>query len=684
MNFDTEIINEFIGEASSLINDISDNLLELEQNPSNMELVNAIFRGFHTIKGAAGFMQFDHIVKLCHSEETLFDEIREGTICVNSNLCSASFAKLDQLKVMLHQLISKQTDNILAQVNNFSNQQEFTNKQTNTNQTNDKQINIDQTNIKQIDFDNKENSNCLVNTQKNQQNQQNHQAQQNNFSECLDAQINKQQINSNCQISNKQNSKLDLDLDSSDNLGNLGSSTNNLPINNVTTNDVGNKNLYTVNAVKLNSTAEQSAGAVTLNAQQNKTAQKNETAQQQEFTNNQANQVNQLNLAIKVDTSKLDKIVNLVGELVLLRNRMLHQSSNVDKNSKINDWLQSCVELNTLTCDLQNAVMQTRMQPLTALFNKFKRTVRDTALMLNKKVELILINADTELDKNLVEALENPLIHLLRNALDHGIETPEIRSKKGKSACGTITISAKQIGQQIIINLKDDGAGLDPAKIKAQAIKKGLISENTNLSTKQIYNLIFAPGFSTKESVSNISGRGVGMDVVKTNISKIGGSVEFSSEPNKGTSINITLPLTLAILPTLMVTTCEFVIAFTLSAIKEIVTFEPNCIKTVGSETLINVRGALIPLYFLGNLLQQTEQIINYKYVVITQTINGLVGFAVENLLGQEEVIIKPLNNLTIAERGFVGATITSFGEIALILDVTTMLAQQQGTNYVH
>jgi len=536
MIFDSSIIIEFVSEASSLINEISDNLLQLEDDVGNLELINAIFRGFHTIKGAAGFLQLEEIVHLCHSEESLFDAMRSGESEFSKELCSNSFKQLDRLKELLHALM---------------------------------------------------------------------------------------------QNPDQQDDKTQLSPD--------------------------NLQILTTEIPKKSIKQEESKSSASINQ------------------------------SIKVDTAKLDKIVNLVGELVLLRNRLLHLTQ-LDKNDAltVSDWFSSCSQLNTLTCDLQAAVMQTRMQPLKPVFSKFKRLVRDTALELNKEVELKIINAETELDKNLVEALENPLIHLLRNALDHGIESPKARLQAGKSPHGTIEISAKQVGEQIIINIGDDGAGLNPDKIRQAAINKGLIDENTVLTEQQYFNLILTPGFSTKDDVSAISGRGVGMDVVKTNISKMGGLIEFRSKLGEGTNIEITLPLTLAILPTLMVQVSSYILAFAVSCIKEIIAFDIKSTKKVGEQMLINVRGSLIPLFYLTRILHHFDEGLSPRYVVITQTANGHIGFAVDNLLGQEEVIIKPLNHHTNVAHGFSGATITSAGYIALVLDVAALVALQMETNYVH
>jgi len=452
--FDAELISDFINESYGLIAEVSAHLLQLEQNPTDLSEINAIFRGFHTIKGAASFLNLTEIVELCHTQETLFDEVREGSITLDVPLCSASLIQLDKLQQMLADL----SDQVKNQAKNAHH---LPDSASSPNSINSVSPNLGKNISSHQDL-------TLANV-------------------TIDSQT-------NLPKNFKQNQLVSSDLTED---------KNDLP-------NLVAKNLAPKIAPKITVTA------------------------------------------IKVATQKLDKIINLVGE----RNRLLRLN---DKNSEA--WLEICSALNNLTCDLQNAVMQTRMQPLKTLFNKFNRVVRDTALELNKQVELKIIGAETELDKNLVEALENPLIHLLRNALDHGIESPSVRLNQGKSACGQITLSAQQTGEQIIINLQDDGRGLDSSQILAKALEQGLVSSNANLTEQQCFNLIFAPGLSTKNNVSNISGRGVGMDVVKTDISKIGGQVELSSKLGSGTNICIKLPLTLAILPTLMVKVEEQLLA---------------------------------------------------------------------------------------------------------------------------
>jgi Chemotaxis protein histidine kinase and related kinases len=322
--------------------------------------------------------------------------------------------------------------------------------------------------------------------------------------------------------------------------------------------------------------------------------------------------------------------------------------------------------------------MKTRMQPIKKVFGRFPRVVRDLARSLKKDIELIMEGEDTDLDKNLVEALADPLVHLVRNSCDHGVELPEKREAAGKPRKGTITLRASQEGDHILLSITDDGAGMDPEKLKEIAISRGVLDPDTaaRMSDTEAFNLIFAPGFSTKQQISDISGRGVGMDVVKTSITQLNGTINIHSSKGTGTRIEIKVPLTLAILPTLMVEVGHQTFALPLSSVNEIFYLNLATSKMVDGQLTIIVRDKAIPLFFLqewlirGGYGNRTES----GHVVIVQVGQKQIGFVVDNLIGQEEVVIKPLDNLLHGTPGMAGATITSDGGIALILDIPGLL----------
>ncbi|MFT5713445.1 MAG: two-component system chemotaxis sensor kinase CheA, partial [Glaciecola sp.] len=382
----------------------------------------------------------------------------------------------------------------------------------------------------------------------------------------------------------------------------------------------------------------------------------------------------QAETTVRVDTKRLDQIMNMVGELVLVRNRLL--SLCIDNPDE--SMAKVVANLDVVTGDLQGAVMKTRMQPIKKVFGRFPRVVRDLARTLKKEITLELVGEETDLDKNLVEALADPLVHLVRNSVDHGIEMPDEREAQGKPRMGIVKLSASQEGDHILLTIDDDGKGMDPEILKKIAISRGVLDADAaaRMSDSEAFNLIFAPGFSTKVEISDISGRGVGMDVVKTKINQLNGSVSITSELGKGTRLAIKVPLTLAILPTLMIIVGAQTFALSLSAVSEIINMDINKTHKVDGQLTMIVRSKAIPLFYLGDWLNRTPVTVNrsHGHVVVMQIGTQHVGLVVDSLIGQEEVVIKPLDALLQGTPGMAGATITSDGGIALILDVPGLL----------
>ncbi|WP_299016198.1 chemotaxis protein CheA [uncultured Photobacterium sp.] len=380
-------------------------------------------------------------------------------------------------------------------------------------------------------------------------------------------------------------------------------------------------------------------------------------------------------VTVRVDTLTLDTIMNMVGELVLVRNRLV----SLGLNTNDEEMSKAVANLDVVTADLQGAVMKTRMQPIKKVFGRFPRVVRDLARSLKKDIVLEMRGEDTDLDKNLVEALADPLVHLVRNSVDHGIEMPDVREKAGKPRTGTVLLSASQEGDHILLTIEDDGGGMDPDKLRGIAVDRGVMDADaaSRLTDSECYNLIFAPGFSTKKEISDISGRGVGMDVVKTGISQLNGSISIDSALGKGTRIDIKVPLTLAILPTLMVGVADQPFALPLASVNEIFHLDLRKTNVVDGQLTIIVREKAVPLFYLQDWLGAVgipKREREHGHVVIVQIGHQRIGFVVDTLIGQEEVVIKPLDELLQGTPGMAGATITSDGHIALILDVPNLL----------
>ena len=383
---------------------------------------------------------------------------------------------------------------------------------------------------------------------------------------------------------------------------------------------------------------------------------------------------------VRVDTKRLDDIMNMVGELVLVRNRLVR----LGLKSADEAMGKAVANLDVVTADLQTSVMKTRMQPIKKVFGRFPRVVRDLARNLKKEINLELQGEETDLDKNLVEALADPLVHLVRNSVDHGVETPDIREAAGKSRAGRIVLAAQQEGDHIVLSITDDGAGMEAEMLRQRAVEKGIMDEETaeRLSDQESFNLIFHPGFSTKDEISDVSGRGVGMDVVKTKITQLNGSVNVQSTRGKGTVISIKVPLTLAIMPTLMVMLGQQTFALPLVSVNEIFHMDLNKTSVVDGQEVVIVREKALPLFHLKKWLvckPADNKSIATAHVVIVTVGTQKVGFVVDQLIGQEEVVIKPLGRMLHGTAGMAGATITGDGRIALILDVPSMLNKYVG-----
>lgn len=725
---DEEILQDFLVEAGEILELLSEQLIELENNPNDKELLNAIFRGFHTVKGGAGFLSLTELVDACHGAENVFDILRNGQRSVTAELMDTILQSLDAVNVMF---VSVQNGEalipadpaIIAQLHRLS-----------------KPASADEVTIEVVEEAVVEVASKPViesNFVENSSNGSLDDISQDEFEKLLDelhgkgtapsantskpvaveAPITPTSIPETGDITDDEFEKL---LDELHGKGSAPTSSvaatptpaspaiSSSSIEEDVMSDVEFEKLLDQlhGAGKGPSPEELDAAtksanvpapvaqakptptakpAVTPKAVAPKTpAKPSETAKpvaaekSAQKVNKPAAQKPQAEATVRVDTSTLDIIMNMVGELVLVRNRLV--SLGLSRNDE--EMSKAVANLDIVTADLQGAVMKTRMQPIKKVFGRFPRVVRDLARTLNKDIVLEMRGEDTDLDKNLVEALADPLIHLVRNSVDHGIEMPDDREKSGKSRTGKVILSASQEGDHIELAIVDDGAGMDPDKLRDIAVNRGLMDTEaaSRLTDKECFNLIFAPGFSSKEKISDISGRGVGMDVVKTAINTLNGSVDVDSELGKGTKITIKVPLTLAILPTLMVGVCDQPFALPLASVNEIFNLDLSKTNVVDGQLTIIVREKSIPLFYLQNWLvpkaSSVDQREGHGHVVIVQLGSQRVGFVVDNLIGQEEVVIKPLDKLLQGTPGMAGATITSDGHIALILDVPNLLKQ--------
>ncbi|HEP9039883.1 chemotaxis protein CheA [Pseudomonas aeruginosa] len=691
MSFDAdeEILQDFLVEAGEILEQLSEQLVELESRPDDMDLLNAIFRGFHTVKGGAGFLQLNALVECCHIAENVFDILRKGERRVSSELMDVVLQALDTVNAMFDQVREQSeptpaTPELLAALARLAEPEgaepaepvqappaavppaepaappEAPAQSASSDITDDEFEQL----LDALQGDEAPAS-AVAEAPAAPAGDEISDAE---FEALLDqlhgkgkfvppavsaepAQVPAEAVEPAAAAAGDDISDDEFEalLDELHGKGKFNGAS---------------EAVAAAAAVAKNIAAKSPAAkpvAPAKAAAARPAAPDRPTASEAETT-------------VRVDTARLDEIMNMVGELVLVRNRLVR----LGLNSGDEAMAKAVANLDVVTGDLQMSVMKTRMQPIKKVFGRFPRLVRDLARNMKKEINLELVGEETDLDKNLVEALADPLVHLVRNAVDHGIESPEEREAAGKPRVGQVVLSAEQEGDHILLMITDDGKGMDAEVLRNKAVEKGLLERDAadRLTDLECYNLIFAPGFSTKTEISDVSGRGVGMDVVKTKISQLNGTVNVFSQKGSGSKIVIKVPLTLAIMPTLMVMLGSQAFAFPLVNVNEIFHLDLSRTNVVDGQEVVIVRDKALPLFYLKRWLVPSaaheEQ--GEGHVVILSVGTQRIGFVVDQLVGQEEVVIKPLGKMLQGTPGMAGATITGDGRIALILDVPSML----------
>lgn len=744
MSFDAdeEILQDFLVEAGEILEQLSEQLVELESRPDDMDLLNAIFRGFHTVKGGAGFLQLNALVECCHIAENVFDILRKGERRVSSELMDVVLQALDTVNVMFDQVRNQQeptpaSAELLAALARLAEpagddeqapepvaeapveavpaaaqapaygeitDAEFeqlldalepadtaqpapaaaaepTGNAAGDEITDDEfEALLDQLHGKgqfagaKAVAENAAASAAPAESAPAASGDD--QITDDEFEALLDQLHGKGQFSADKAVVENVAAKPAAPAESSP----AASGDDQI------TDDEFEALLDELHGKGKFGAAEEAPAAAVAPAAPAAAvvpavakARPAAPAKAPEPSRPAAAPVHEKSASeaettVRVDTARLDEIMNMVGELVLVRNRLVR----LGLNSGDEAMSKAVANLDVVTADLQMSVMKTRMQPIKKVFGRFPRLVRDLARNLKKEINLELVGEETDLDKNLVEALADPLVHLVRNAVDHGIESPEEREAAGKPRGGRVVLSAEQEGDHILLSISDDGKGMDPDILRAKAVEKGLLEKDAaeRLSESDCYNLIFAPGFSTKTEISDVSGRGVGMDVVKTKISQLNGIINIYSAKGQGSKIVIKVPLTLAIMPTLMVMLGNQAFAFPLVNVNEIFHLDLSRTNVVDGQEVVIVRDKALPLFYLKRWLvpgaAYEEQ--GEGHVVILSVGTQRIGFVVDQLVGQEEVVIKPLGKMLQGTPGMAGATITGDGRIALILDVPSML----------
>lgn len=742
MSFDVDedILQDFLVEAGEILEQLQEQLVDLENNPEDADLLNAIFRGYHTVKGGAGFLSLTELVEICHGAENVFDVMRNGQRTLTPELMDIILQATDvvvemfervkardplepadaHLVDLLHKLSRPESpdENIFGEQSAPASEPEpvaaepelaMEEPTAQAPSSSDSSGGIDEITEDEFEalLDELHGSGAPGQSPAAKSepakaaapaptpSSDSDDITDEEFEALLDDLHGKGQFGGEDKAAEKPEPTAPSSAPSAaggdeeitddefeallDQLHGSGqgptkqgavSKAPEPPVDKAATEAVQKAKQAAPAAQKASSASSTSAPAKASAP----AATKAPSAAPKKEEKKAAPAAPPAETTVRVDTKRLDQIMNMVGELVLVRNRLI----SLGINSNDESMSKAIANLDVVTGDLQGAVMKTRMQPIKKVFGRFPRVVRDLARSLKKEITLELVGEETDLDKNLVEALADPLVHLVRNSVDHGIEMPDDRAAAGKPRMGTVQLSASQEGDHILLTIEDDGKGMDPEKLKEIAISRGVLDADAaaRMSDVEAFNLIFAPGFSTKTEISDISGRGVGMDVVKTKINQLNGTVNIDSQLGKGTRLDIKVPLTLAILPTLMIVVGKQTFALPLGAVNEIINMDIKKTNTVDGQLTMIVRSKAIPLFFLGEWLIRGPKNIDREkgHVVVVQIGTQQVGFVVDALIGQEEVVIKPLDALLQGTPGMAGATITSDGGIALILDIPSLL----------
>ncbi len=605
-----DLLQDFLVEATDLLSGVDNKLVDLEKAPADRGLLNEIFRGFHTIKGGAGFLNATELVTLCHLTENLFDKLRNGEMEVSNEAMDVILAATGTVRDMFGYLErgvqpAPAPADLLASLRA---------------------------------------------------------AIAGELRGAVSAQAATPALAPSAAASASEPDWQQL-------------------FQAVTAAPAALTTAETASSVAVpvsDPAAQANVGAPSEQIVQRAIGRRASDKPGYQGPVGRRDSERARDNTIRVDTARLDQVLNLSGEIGLTKNRLNSLRSDILNGRSDTDTLhaldQAVSQLDLLVSDLQNAVMKTRMQPIGRLFQKYPRIARDLARGLGKDVELVLAGEETEIDKTMIEDLSDPIIHLIRNAVDHGIESPADRRAAGKPEKCEVRLEARQEGDHIILIVADDGRGMNPEKLRAKAIEKGLITDDeaNTMDERQSFNLVFLPGFSTKDVASDVSGRGVGMDVVKTNIQKLNGSIDIRSSAGKGTTFVISLPLTLAILPVLLVQLGEQPFAVPLSMVREILPVEIAAVQEVGGRATMVVRGEVMPMYPLSYLLGWSSEGIP-EYGVLMQTAESAFILAIDGFMGREDAVIKSLDDFR--PKGVAGVTTLSNGQIVLILDIKELLA---------
>ena len=627
-----EIIQDFIQETIEILESLDKDLVILEETPNDTELLNRIFRSIHTVKGTSGFLGFERLTSVAHKTEDILNKLRKEDIKLTHRLMDLILIGVDGVKVLFGEI-----------------QEDGTEK-----------AEIEET-VMRLE------QGLMEESLKQSQGEE-----ESGIVPVPDLKVSEPPSTPQESPAEKAPVKGETPKEAPKMLGELLVEKNLVSEQDILEASKEQKKLGEI-LVEKNLLEKEQLDAVLAEQRE---------AQAKNFKNKTEGQT------IRVDVDRLDNLLNQVGELVFERNRLidmvkkLSSGDGSEGHGQLGDKLGAISDdLNFITGQLQMSVLKMRMIPIGRVFNKFPRVVRDLSRKIEKEVELIISGEETELDKSVIEELGDPLTHIVRNSIDHGLETPEEREALGKPRKGRIWLTASQEGSFIIISIKDDGRGINLEAVKKKALEKGIVSADKlkTLTNSEIINFIFAPGFSTAKVVTDVSGRGVGMDVVRTNIKKINGSIDVKSVPGQGTEMILKLPLTLAIIQSLLVTVGQERFAIPLAVVVETLKINKSEIKTIERQEVLKLRNEVLSLLRMADFYKvETSKELENPYIVIVKAAERKLGLIVDTLLGQEEIVIKPLGELLKDTKGISGATIMGDGLVTLIVDIATLVGEQR------
>lgn len=681
----SQYMSMFLEESLDNLQTLNESLLELEQNPEDVDKVNEIFRVAHTIKGMAATMGFNDLAELTHKMEDVLSEFREGELRVTQDVVTVLFDCLDTLEKMVD-LVQEGSDekvdieSIMSKLayikeNGNKNQQGNVSEESNSAELkishNDSiGLDLNEYDISVIKQAHEKGFNAVEIKVTLSENTLLKSARA--FLIVKDLEDHGEILKSVPSTQDIENEEFDLELKfvliTKNTVDEILSIVNG--ISEVVKVEASAIEIEETETVEEEKVEEVKPKEVEEKAEESKKIEKVVEAPKKAATKKPQpkKEVKKAHQSVRVDLERIDNLMNMVSELVIYRTR-LEQIVTTHKSQELNETLE---QVGRTTSDLQDLVMKIRMLPLDTVFNRFPRMIRDVSVELNKEINFIIEGADTELDRTVIDEIGEPLIHLLRNAADHGIESKEERIAAGKSPVGTIKLVAYQEGTKALIKVIDDGSGINVEKVRAKAEQKGINTEG--LSESDIKNLIFAQGFSTNEVVTDLSGRGVGMDVVKTKISALGGTVDVISEEGKGSTFIIKLPLTLQIIQALLVKVGEETLAISLGFIDRVIDYKEENIKKSNGKEVIVYREDVIPLVRLNESLDIESSKTDKKFVIIVNVGDKTIGLLVDALCGQQEIVIKPLGKTLKGLDQYIGATILGNGLVTLILDIGALL----------